>query len=97
MTSPPVARKAAEKKRTIKQTDRHRNWKFDEEAAYAKALSWVGEQLEARYVDPPAPPAPRPTRAATSRPGKPRLGNRTDVLNLSDVLPLGAWEVPGGL
>ena len=56
MTSPPVARKAAEKKRTVKQTDRHRNWKFDEEAAYAEALSWVGEQLEARYVDPPAPP-----------------------------------------
>ena len=72
MTSPPVARQAAEKKRTVKQTDRHRNWKFDEEVAYAEALSWVGEQLEARYVDPPAPPAPRPMRAATSRPGKPR-------------------------
>jgi len=38
MTSPPVARQAAEKKRTVKQTDRHRNWKFDEEAAYAEAL-----------------------------------------------------------
>ena len=72
MTSPPVARQAAEKKRTVKQTDRHRNWKFDEEAAYAEALGWVGEQFEARYVDPPAPPAPRPTRAAKSRPGKPR-------------------------
>ena len=68
MTSPPVARRAAEKKRTVKQTDRHRNWKFDEEAAYAEALGWVGEQFEARYVDPPALPVPRPTRVATSRP-----------------------------